>query len=163
MTDDQAFGRASQRTDLDGRRPSPEGAAGLHTRKRNHDTTATAPEPRSPGSPSPGGPPGRCGSSGADGANGADGLAVWIVETETATYLWDRAASTVTRSPGGAGSIDGVPVLIASLRRDGNAIDVVEAEAPVVGRSWRLVLAILLDGVLTVRQTTAVCSIRRVT
>lgn len=42
------------------------------------------------------------------------------------------------------------------LRRDGESIAVVEADPPVVGRRWRLLLRVREDGVLTVRETTPV-------
>ena len=51
----------------------------------------------------------------------------------------------------------------AILRRDGDRLELVEIEGPVVGQRMRMVVKIREDGVLTVRQTTPVVSIEELT
>lgn len=88
----------------------------------------------------------------------------WLVSTESSSYLLELDASgvgTVVRhvgdGQGPAPEAEGSPPAVAvGLRRDGDAIPVLSAAVPVVGRPWTLQLDIRGDGVPTIRNTTFV-------
>lgn len=75
-----------------------------------------------------------------------------IVVTKSSTYLVDDDYRWIIRSPGQHTE----DWLVAELRRDGERIEVVSCDPPVVGRRWDLLLDLRKDGVLTWRNTTPV-------
>lgn len=88
----------------------------------------------------------------------------WKVITETSVHLIDYDQMTVTRLPGQGGPA--VPDLpepsVSTLRKDAEAIPLLEAPDPVVGERCLLFLQIRDDGIPTQRLTTFVQAIEPV-
>jgi hypothetical protein len=82
------------------------------------------------------------------------------VLTETSAYLIDLDAMTATRLPGdGAGADTSMPTppLLADLRRDAEAIPLLNRPELVIGQPMTLLLNLVGDGITTtVRRTTNV-------
>jgi hypothetical protein len=85
-----------------------------------------------------------------------------VVITETSRYLLDHALMSATRIPGGGGgAVDGLPApVLAHLRRDAEAVHLLEWPEPCVGEPMTLLLRVREDGVPTVRTTTIVREVR---
>jgi hypothetical protein len=90
-------------------------------------------------------------------------LRFMIVVTETSRYVLDRLVMSATRIPGaGAGAVVGLPApILAHLRRDAEALHLIEWPEPRVGEEMRLLLMVREDGVPTVRTTTIVRAVHR--
>lgn len=100
----------------------------------------------------------------------------WWVHTQTAIYRVDLDRRVVTRFPAASDGVDLVvdvfgkghdevgedeAWLVSRLRQDTEPIQLLQLRNLAVGESMVLVLDIRADGVLTVRPTTPVTSIRR--
>jgi hypothetical protein len=86
-----------------------------------------------------------------------------IVVTETSRHVLDRLLMSATRVPGvGAGGVIGLPEpMLAHLRRDAEALQLLKWPDPKVGEEMTLLLMVREDGVPTVRTTTIVRRVRR--
>jgi hypothetical protein len=93
-----------------------------------------------------------------------EGPGRWLVSTESSSYLLEldeSGSGTVVRHVGeGQGPAprpkDFPPAVAVGLRRDGDPIQVLWVEVPVIGRPWSLQLDVRGDGVPTNRHTTFV-------
>lgn len=86
------------------------------------------------------------------------------VFTETSAYLLDYDAMTATRLPGRGAGLDpqmGTEPLLADLRRDAEAIALLEKPTLVVGQPMTLLLRVREDGITTVRRTTNIRAIKQ--
>lgn len=88
----------------------------------------------------------------------------WLVATETSSYMLDLDARTARRIPGyGVGSLDGLPLHTALLRRDDTDIELEQIIELTVGKPMMLLLDLRQDGVMTLRRSTIVAAISAVT
>jgi hypothetical protein len=88
----------------------------------------------------------------------------WRVTTETSVHLIDYDNMMVTRLPGEGGPA--VPHLppptVSDLRKDAEALPLLEVPEPVVGERLPLYVQIRDDGVPTIRLTTYVQAVEKV-
>jgi len=86
----------------------------------------------------------------------------WLLVTESSAYELDLDAHTCRRTPGaGAGPTPGRDVIPPSeLRKDNDAIPLIELGVVLVGFPAIMVVDVRGDGVLTSRQTTMVRELR---
>lgn len=90
-----------------------------------------------------------------------DTTGVFVVSTETSSYVMDLSARTALRIPGaGAGSVpDLPPAALSDLRRDGEALPIRMLLLCEVGKPMCIVVDLRGDDVTTLRRTTLVRSI----